>query len=102
MRKVITLLIIGMVFSLVACGGGGGGGGDSTPLPIMLISVDSAGTEGNLDSHNPSISSSGRYVAFDSNATNLITSDGNTYTDIFVHDTQTGITSRVSVSAAGT
>ena len=49
----------------------------------------------------PSISADGRYVAFDSNATNLVPGDTNGYDDVFVHDRQTGQTTRVSVDSAG-
>ena len=67
------------------------------------VSVDSAGVEGNGFSTAPSISSSGngRYVAFQSNATNLVPGDENGLPDIFVHDRQTGRTTRVSVDSAG-
>jgi Tol biopolymer transport system component len=67
------------------------------------VSVDSTGSEGNGDSHSPSISSDGRYVAFESDADNLVGAgnDTNGSTDIFVHDRQTGITTRVSVDTAG-
>ncbi|WP_218110671.1 TolB-like translocation protein [Ostreibacterium oceani] len=66
------------------------------------VSVDSVGTEGDGLSQSPSISADGRYVAFTSNATNLVTGDTNGTDDIFVHDTQTGATTRVSVDSLGT
>ncbi len=47
------------------------------------------------------ISSDGRYVAFESTATNLVPGDTNEYSDVFVHDRVTGTTIRVSVSSAG-
>jgi cold shock CspA family protein len=50
------------------------------------VSVDSSGTEGNGDSHEPSISADGQIVAFWSYATNLVTGDANGYADIFVHE----------------
>jgi Tol biopolymer transport system component len=65
------------------------------------VSVDSSGTEGNNPSHNPAISADGRYIAFDSAASNLVSGDTNVAYDIFLHDTQTGNTSRVSVTSAG-
>jgi Tol biopolymer transport system component len=65
------------------------------------VSVDSAGTEGNGESSGPSISADGRYVAFHSSASNLVAGDTNGYSDIFVHDWQTGETTRVSVSSEG-
>jgi Tol biopolymer transport system component len=66
------------------------------------VSVASNGTQGNHDSGYPSISADGRYVAFHSEASNLVASDTNGAADIFVHDRQTGQTSRVSVASNGT
>jgi hypothetical protein len=67
------------------------------------VSVDSAGTEGDLGSSAPSISADGRYVAFQSDATNLVGvgNDTNGSTDIFVHDLQLGTTRRVGVGSTG-
>jgi Tol biopolymer transport system component len=65
------------------------------------VSVDSAGAEGDESSTDPSISSDGRYVAFESDATNLVAGDTNGFFDIFVHNRQTGATTRVSVDSAG-
>jgi uncharacterized repeat protein (TIGR01451 family) len=67
------------------------------------VSVDSAGIEGNDTSgflSPPAISADGRFVAFDSNATDLI-EGGNLPFNIFVHDRQTGVTEIVSVSSRG-
>jgi Tol biopolymer transport system component len=66
-----------------------------------LVSVNSNGVKGNSNSFNPVISADGRFVAFRSNATNLVTGDTNNFSDIFVHDRQTGKTTRVSVSSNG-
>ena len=66
------------------------------------VSVDSSGTQGNSDSANASISSDGRYVAFFSGASNLVTGDSNGFSDIFVHDRNSGDTERVSVDSSGT
>ena len=66
------------------------------------VSVGSTGTEGNGECSYPSISADGRYVAFDSDATNLVPGDTNGSGDVFVHDRQTGVTERVSVDSAGT
>jgi len=65
------------------------------------VSVDSSGIQGNDHSTNPALSSDGRYVAFRSDATNLVAGDTNGYYDVFVHDRQTGITTRVSVGSSG-
>jgi Tol biopolymer transport system component len=54
------------------------------------VSVDSAGNQGNGDSTLPSISADGRFVAFESRASNLIPADTNNSSDVFVHDRLTG------------
>ncbi|MBM4268317.1 MAG: DUF4215 domain-containing protein [Deltaproteobacteria bacterium] len=65
------------------------------------VSVDSAGVAANQDSENPAISGDGRWVAFDSSASNLVASDTNTIRDVFLHDRDTATTIRVSVDGAG-
>ncbi len=65
------------------------------------VSVDSGGAQGNGFSFSPSISADGRYVAFESEATNLVGGDTNGSEDIFVHDRQSGTTERVSVKSSG-
>ncbi len=65
------------------------------------ISLDSTGIEGNKDSVNPSISADGRFVAFESEASNLVPNDTNKEADIFVHDREAGTTQRISVNIAG-
>src|SRR3990170_4855749 len=56
------------------------------------VSVASDGSQGNSGSGGSSISADGRYVAFASSASNLVSGDTNRYEDIFVHDRQTGVT----------
>jgi Tol biopolymer transport system component len=65
------------------------------------VSVASDGSQANANSSNPSISADGRYVAFHSDATNLVPGDTNAIADVFVHDRATGTTTRVSVGSAG-
>ena len=66
-----------------------------------LISVDSAGMQGNGESEHASISDDGRFVVFESIANNLVPGDTNSTSDIFIRDRQTGITERVSVASSG-
>jgi len=66
------------------------------------VSVDSSGVQANGDSDFPAISADGRYVAFSSIASNLVTGDTNFAFDVFVHDRQTGTTELASVDSAGT
>ncbi|WP_455219807.1 TolB family protein, partial [Kaarinaea lacus] len=53
--------------------------------------------ESNGISINPSISADGRYVVFESDATNLVSNDTNDATDIFLVDTETSVIERVSI-----
>jgi Tol biopolymer transport system component len=71
-------------------------------METIRVSIASDGTQANLSSGEPSISADGRYVAFVSEATNLVLGDTNGVTDIFVHDIITGETTRVSVGSDGT
>jgi Ca2+-binding RTX toxin-like protein len=77
---------------------------DTLTNTTTRVSVDSAGNQGNDSSFSVfglSISANGRFVAFRSNASNLVPGDTNNYGDIFVRDTLTNTTTRVSVDAAG-
>lgn len=67
-----------------------------------LISVGLGGTPANSISLWPSISADGRYVAFYSQAWNLVANDNNYLADIFVRDRTLGTTTRVSVAPGGT
>ena len=55
----------------------------------IRVSIDSSGNEVFDSSANPSISSNGRFVAFQSNATSLVAGDTNGVQDIFIHDRDT-------------
>ena len=79
--------------------------GDTT-----LVSVSSNGThtnsasgggDGDGDYYGGGMSADGRFVVFDSYATNLVAGDTNNESDIFVHDRLTKQTSRVSISSSG-
>ncbi len=65
------------------------------------VSVSSGGTEGNGASERPAMNADGRYVAFESLASNLVLSDTNGVKDVFVHDRNSGTTIRVSVATDG-
>ena len=65
------------------------------------VSVSSGETPGNGWSSFPSISADGRYVAFMSAASNLVSADDNFAADIFVRDRSSQTTERVSVSSDG-
>ncbi|MFQ5487862.1 MAG: hypothetical protein ACE5ET_05380 [Gammaproteobacteria bacterium] len=65
------------------------------------VSVASDGTQANGPSDAAVISGDGRYVAFESQAGNLVAGDSNGVSDVFVHDRQMGQTWRVSVASDG-
>jgi hypothetical protein len=65
------------------------------------VSVSSGGAQGNSHSSSPTLSGDGRYVAFLSDASNLVPGDTNGLADIFVHDCLAGTTERVSVATGG-
>jgi len=60
-----------------------------------LVSVSSSGEQGNGPSSNPAMDGSGRWVVFQSLASNLVESDRNGVSDVFVRDRQEGTTERV-------
>ena len=67
---------------------------DLLPGTTERVSLGSSGVEGDARSSWPSISGDGRFVAFESDATNLVAGDTNGLTDIFVRDRDTtGFTS---------
>jgi archaellum component FlaF (FlaF/FlaG flagellin family) len=67
-----------------------------------LASVDSSGGQGNGISGATAITPDARYVVFDSDATNLVPGDTNTWGDVFVRDRYAGTTERISVDSSGT
>jgi hypothetical protein len=62
------------------------------------VSVDSNGAEGDSSAFVSSISSDGRYVIFDTRS-QLVPNDSEDYTDVYLHDRQTGDTERVSLTS---
>jgi len=74
---------------------------DRTSGTTTRISIGAGGIDSNDASGEPSLSSDGRYAAFQSNASNLVSNDNNGATDVFVRERNTGITTRISVGAGG-
>lgn len=66
-----------------------------------LVSVGLGGEPADNESGSPTVSASGRYVAFASSAANLVAGDTNNASDVFVRDLATGVTTRVSVGPGG-
>jgi Tol biopolymer transport system component len=66
-----------------------------------LVSVGVGGVQGNGESRQGSISADGRYVAFNSYASNLLPGDTNDSPDVFLRDLKTGRTTLVSLGRGG-
>jgi len=69
---------------------------------LTRINLAANGEQGNGHSDKPTISADGRFIAFESFASNLVANDTNEKTDIFVYDSSTKQITLVSVSSNGT
>jgi Tol biopolymer transport system component len=65
------------------------------------ISVGTGGVQGDNASGAPAISALGRYVAFNSDASNLVPGDGNGFRDAFLHDRRNATTELISARLDG-
>ncbi len=74
-------------------------------LAVDLVSVTpppASPLAGNDYSSNPAISANGRFIAFQSYASDLVATDTNVRQDVFVRDLLVGTTALISVNADGT
>lgn len=71
------------------------------PPPLERLSLDSLGDEGRGDSIEPSVSDSGRWVAFHSYADDLVANDLNEHEDVFVRDRDFNTTELISANPSG-
>lgn len=74
---------------------------DLTTGTHTVVSKNTSGEVGDRQSLYPVISNDGRFVVFESAATNLVAGDTNSEHDIFRHDRYTGVTTRVSLDDNG-
>lgn len=68
---------------------------------VTWVSAASSGTQANHGSWDAHVSANGRIIVFHSDASDLLPEDTNGATDVFVHDLETHMTSRVSISNSG-
>ncbi|MEQ1698707.1 MAG: calcium-binding protein, partial [Ilumatobacteraceae bacterium] len=68
---------------------------------ITRASVATGNIQAAQGGSGPSVSADGRFVSFESASVDLVAGDTNGTGDVFLHDRQTGITTRVSVGATG-
>ena len=70
---------------------------------LSLISINAEGTgPGNEMSFNPTVSDDGRFVLFESRASDLVMNDTNNAADVFLRDVVDNITHLISRNDAGT
>lgn len=72
----------------------------ATASRTTRVSISSQEKQADGNSFPPSLSAGGRFIAFQSGATNLVAGDTNARRDVFVRDRQAGTTRRVSLSSA--
>ena len=94
-RIVVACVVLGALPSVARAAVGDGKDGP------LLVSLGIDGREADGASFTPSISADGRYVAFASAASTLVSGDTNGTEDVFVYDRVTGTTDRVSLTSTG-
>jgi Tol biopolymer transport system component len=65
------------------------------------VSVGTNGNEADSNNQNAAISADGRYVAFTSYATTLVTTDTNNFPDVYLRDRVNNTTERISMGTGG-
>jgi Tol biopolymer transport system component len=93
---VVATVVVGTGLAVAAAQAGVGSGAVTSRVP-----VDRSGHQANGLSSSPTISADGRFVAFQSEASNLVPGDTNGHSDVFVRDRAAQVTRRVSVGAGG-
>lgn len=86
---------------VAAPAGGAGASSAGKPAPPTRVSVSSAEAQGNASSFAAGLNADGRYVAFTSEASNLVRADTNNSADVFLRDRRAGTTQRISVASGG-
>ena len=70
-------------------------------VQVRLSSAIGGGAPNAKAEPDPSVSGDGRFVAWSSTASDIVSGDTNGVQDVFRRDLETGVTERVSVSSAG-
>lgn len=100
MPRLRLALVIGATVAMAGALAAGPAKADGV---LVRISTPVPGLEGeaNGDSYAHALSADGRYVAFASDASNLVADDTNGHEDVFVRDQLSGTVTRVSVAVDG-
>lgn len=102
-RLVITLASVAaaVTAALPAVATSGPAAEQVEAVRVVRASVSSAEAEGNHHSFGGAVSANGRFIAFASQASNLVPGDTNDDLDVFVRDVREGTTERVSLRSSG-
>lgn len=104
MQRVILVVCVLLLSAAVSACGSKKKSAPPSSAKVFLISKSTAGNLGNADSgtlQGKSVSQDGRYIVFASDATNLVANDSNNRSDVFVHDRETGATTRLNLASNG-
>jgi Tol biopolymer transport system component len=74
---------------------------DNTTDTVTRVSVTSSGGEADGWSSWPAMSADGNIIAYESEASNLVAGDTNTFADVFLLDRETATVTRINVAADG-
>ena len=75
---------------------------DKVADAVTLVSAASGGGSGNADSFNGRVSADGRFIVFDSYATNLTAGGANGQGEVYLRDVISGVTTLASATPGGT
>ncbi|MEU7903745.1 hypothetical protein [Actinoplanes sp. NPDC049118] len=101
MRRIVLSSVTALAVGATVVVAAPGAWADEPP-GTLRVTLAYDGAEANDSSDFPAVSGDGRFVAFGSNAINIVQRDLNNAHDIFVRDLSTGVNTRVSVATDGT
>lgn len=97
----VTKVLAAFAASIFISAFSGGIASATVPIVNSQITTDSSGNNANDATSAMAMSQDGKYYAFVSKATNLVSGDTNGHQDVFLKDTTTGATTLISVSSSG-
>ncbi len=100
-RTLLPIIALGFVLSAALALSLSAAGLSIGQLALHRISTDSSGAQSNGGSTSAAISANGQFVAFVSEASNLVAGDNNGWRDAFVHNLATGETTLLSQTTNG-
>jgi Tol biopolymer transport system component len=97
----VTARALAAAVAVAAAVGSAPAPAQAAPAATVRVSVTTSGVQTNGPSLSVAVTPNGRFVLFDSTASDLVSGDTNGRTDVFVRNRRTGRTSRVSVGVNG-